>query len=328
MRILILGGTGFLGRHLTERALARGWDVTQFNRGLRNPGLYPDVTEVHGDRKVGFAALEGLSFDSVIDTSGYFPRDMVASATALKDAAPHYVFISSISAYAETEAPALDEDSALAPWDAAFEDATEITGENYGALKAECERRLADIYGEGALIIRPGLIVGRYDATGRFSYWPQRFRKGGRIVVPDARQAPVQIIDAHDLAEWMLNLCAARQGGTFNGTGPATPLTLGDLFDQLMPLAPAGTELVPFSDEGLLAHKVAPWVGLPLWIPKADGGESMMSVDLARPLAAGLTLRPLAETVADILAEIDETGTFTAGASLTAEQEAALLATR
>jgi len=328
MRILILGGTGFLGRHLTERALARGWDVTQFNRGQRNPGLYPDVTEVHGDRKVGFEALEGLSFDSVIDTSGYFPRDVVASATALKDAATHYVFISSISAYAETEAPTLDEDSPLAPWDAAFEDATEITGENYGALKAECERRLADIFGEGALIIRPGLIVGRYDATGRFSYWPQRFRKGGRIVVPDAQQAPVQIIDAHDLAEWTLNLCAARQGGILNGTGPATPLTLGDLFDQLMSLAPAGTELVPFSDEDLLAHKVAPWVGLPLWIPKADGGESMMSVDLARPLAAGLTLRPLADTVADILAEIDETGTFAAGASLTAEQEAALLATR
>ncbi len=328
MRILILGGTGFLGRHLTERALARGWDVTQFNRGQRNPGLYPDVTEVHGDRKVGFEALEGLSFDSVIDTSGYFPRDVVASATALKDAATHYVFISSISAYAETEAPTLDEDSALAPWDVGFEDATEITGENYGALKAECERRLADIYGEGALIIRPGLIVGRYDATGRFSYWPQRFRKGGRIAVPDARQAPVQIIDAQDLAEWTLNLCAARQGGIFNGTGPATPLTLGDLFDQLMPLAPAGTELVPFTDEDLLTHKVAPWVGLPLWIPKADGGESMMSVDLARPLAAGLTLRPLAETVADILTEIDETGTFAAGASLTAEQEAALLATR
>ena len=326
MRILILGGTGFLGRHLTERALARGWDVTQFNRGQRNPGLYPGVTEIHGDRKVGFDALAGLSFDSVIDTSGYFPRDLVASATALKPASPHYVFISSVSAYADTDVPSINEENPLAPWNAGYEDATEITGENYGALKAECERRLTDIYGDGTLIIRPGLIGGRYDPTGRFSYWPQRFRKGGRIVVPEGLGAPVQIIDAFDLANWTLDLCASRTGGIFNGIGPAAPMTLGDLFEQLKSLAPSGTDLVPLSDDFLLAHKVAPWMGLPLWIPKAKGGEGMMRVELTRPLAAGLKHRPLTETVADILAEIDETGTFAAGSSLTAKEEQALLA--
>lgn len=328
MRILILGGTGFLGRHLTERALARGWEVTQFNRGQRNPGLYAGVTEIHGDRKVSLDALKGPAFDSVIDTSGYFPRDVAASASALKDAAPHYVFISSVSAYADTNVPTIDEQSPLAPWDKALEEATEITGENYGALKAECEKRAMAIFGESALIIRPGLIVGRYDPTGRFSYWPQRFRKGGDIVVPDAPQAPVQIIDAHDLAEWTLDLCAAKRGGIFNGIGPATPLTFETLFEALMPLAPEGTALVPLSDEVLLAHEVAPWVGLPLWIPSAEGGEGMMRVDLTRPLAAGLKHRPLTETIEDILAEIDETGTFAAGASLTAEQEAAVLAAR
>ena len=198
--------------------------------------------------------------------------------------------------------------------------------EAYGPLKAECERRVQEIYGDGALIIRPGLIVGRYDPTGRFSYWPQRFRKGGKIVVPASFDATVQFIDAVDLANWALELCAAKRGGIFNGVGPKEAATLGQLFEQLMAFAPSGTELVPLSNEFLLKHDVSPWVGLPLWLPKEVGGDGMMRVDLQRQLKAGLTHRPLEETVKDILAEIDETGSFAAGASLTAEAEAALLA--
>jgi len=326
MRLLILGGTGFLGRHLTECALKRGWDVTLFNRGQRNPGLYPNAREIHGDRKVGFEPLAGLTFDSVIDTSGFFPRDLDASASFLKEASPHYVFVSSVSAYEETDAKTLNEDSPLAPWDEAFEPLTEMKPEAYGALKAECERRVQKIYGDGALIIRPGLIVGRYDPTGRFSYWPNRFRKGGKIVVPADSGARVQIIDAMDLAGWTLDLCAAKRGGVFNGVGPKHAMTFGQLFAQLMAFAPEGTELVPLSNAFLLKHDVAPWVGLPLWLPKDAGGDGMMSVDLQRQIEAGLKHRPLADTVRDILAEIDETGTFVAGASLTAEAEAALLA--
>ncbi len=329
MHILILGGTGFLGRHLTERALARGWRVTHFNRGKTNPGLYEGITELRGDRTRGLDALEGRSFDSVIDTSGYLPRDAEASATFLKPRAPHYVFVSSISAYAEGEGEeggAITEKSALAPWDPGLDELDAVTPETYGALKAECERRVQKVYGDGALIIRPGLIVGRYDPTGRFSYWPQRFRKGGKIVVPARTYAPVQIIDAYDLAAWTLDLCGKRAGGVFNGTGPARAFTLGELFDALMPLAPEGTELVPLSDEVLLEHKVTPWTGLPLWLPESANADRMMCADLAKPLAAGLTLRPLKETVADILGEIDETGAFAAGTSLTEDQERQILA--
>jgi len=328
MRILILGGSGFLGRHLTERALARSWDVTHFNRGQRNPGLYPDVTEIHGDRKKDLAALKGRSFDSVIDTSGYFPRDLDASATYLKDKAPHYVFVSSISAYADESGAPITEDTPLAPWDEKLEELTEVVPAAYGALKAECERRVQRVYGDAALVIRPGLIVGRYDPTGRFSYWPHRFRKGGDIVVPEDRTAKVQVIDAYDLAEWTLDLCERRSGGIFNAIGPGKTFTFGDLIDALMPLAPESSQLVPLSSDFLLAHEVAPWTGLPMWLPNKKDSDGMMGASLKKPLAAGLSHRPLAATIADILAEIDETGVFVAGASLTEDQEQALLAAR
>lgn len=327
MRLLVLGGSGFLGRHLTERALARGWDVTHFNRGQRNPGIYPEVTEIRGDRKESLKALADHTFDSVIDTSGYIPRDVEVSAAFLKERAPHYVFISSVSAYADQSNP-INEDSPLAPWDRALDDLNEVKPEAYGPLKAECERRVQQVYGDRALILRPGLIVGRYDPTGRFSYWPNRFRRGGEIAVPEALDARVQFIDAYDLANWTLDLCEHQQGGALNAVGPRDPMTLGDLFSALMPLAPEGTKLVPLSSAVLLEHKVAPWVGLPLWLPHEAQADGMMQVDLSRPLAAGLNHRPLSETVDDILAEIDETGSFAAGASLPSDQEQALLAAR
>jgi 2'-hydroxyisoflavone reductase len=325
MRLLILGGSGFLGRHVTERALARGWDVTHFNRGRRNPGLYPEVTEIFGDRKDSLRPLEGLAFDSVIDTSGYFPRDVEASAAFLKDLAPHYVFISTVSTYTDHSRP-INEDCEVFAWDAALETADEVEPTTYGTLKAECERRARAAYGDACLVLRPGLIVGKYDPTGRFSYWPHRFRKGGRIVVPEHLEANLQIIEGADLADWTLDLAEQRKGGTFNAVGPSTRLTFHGLIETLMPLAPEGTEVVPISNEVLQANGVAPWTGLPLWLPREAQADGMMQVDLSRMLAAGLKHRALEDTVADILSEIDETGAFVAGASLTAEAEADLLA--
>lgn len=324
MRLLILGGTGFIGRHFTERALARGWDVTHFNRGQSNPDAYPAVTSLRGDRKEDLSALDGLSFDSVIDTACYFPRDVVKSAMALRGNVPHYVFISSISAYADSGNDPINEQSPLAPWDEALGELTEITPEAYGPLKAECERQVQAIYGNGALVIRPGLIIGRYDPTGRFSYWPQRFRKGGRILVPARENAPTQFIDAHDIAEWVLDLCAAKTGGAFNATGPIEATTIGAVLNRLMELAPAGTELVPLSDEVLLEHGVGPWMELPLWLPESANSDGMMKADLSGPRAAGLRTRPLEETLSDILDEIATTG-FKANQSLTAEKETAVL---
>jgi len=325
MRLLILGGSGFLGRHLTECALARGWEVTHFNRGQRSPGLYPDVTEIHGDRKKDLGRLAGLSFDTVVDTSGYIPRDAAASAEFLKPLAPHYVFVSSVSAFAD-QSIAISEKSALSPWDEALESQGTVEPETYGPLKAECERRVQAVYGKGALVIRPGLIVGRYDPTGRFSYWPQRFRKGGEIVVPEPLGANVQIIDAFDLANWTLDLCERRASGTLNAVGPAERLTFNDLVEALMPFAPPGTKIVPVDPTFLTEQGVAPWTGLPLWLPAEAEADGMMLVDLTLPIKEGLTFRPLRETAQDILAEIDETGEFAAGASLTEEQERELLA--
>ncbi|MBN4046565.1 NAD-dependent epimerase/dehydratase family protein [bacterium AH-315-P15] len=325
LRILILGGTNFLGRHLVERALARGAEVTLFNRGKTNPGLYEGVTEIHGDRTEGLKALEGLSFDSVIDPSGYFPRDVEAAAEFLKPHAPHYVFISTGSVYSDPDVEEITEKSPTSPFEAELNTATEFTAESYGPLKAECERRLQAIYGDGALVLRPGLIAGRYDKTGRFSYWPQRFRKGGEIIVPANFDAPVQFIDAHDLAEWALDLCERKASGTLSAVGPIKRINFGELLNKLMELAPEGTELVPLSDTVLKDFGVSPWVGLPLWLPEDAGARGFMAVSTEKAAAAGLTTRPLSKTVADILSEIDEEGAFCAGDSLTDADEAEFL---
>ncbi len=325
LRILILGGTNFLGRHLVERALARGMDVTLFNRGRTNPGLYDNITEIHGDRREDLTALEGLSFDSVIDTSGYLPRDVEASATFLKPIAPHYVFISTGSVYAEPNVDAITEESPVFPYGEYLEQESEVGPETYGPLKAECERRLQAVYGDGAMVLRPGLIVGRYDRSGRFSYWPQRFRKGGEIVVPLNLSVPVQFIDAHDLANWTLDLCERKTSGVLNAVGPLEPLSFQDLLDDFMKLAPAGTKLVPLTDATLSELGATPWVGLPLWLPEGAGARGFMAVSTEKMAAAGLKTRPVAEISADILDEIDEVGAFFAGNSLTEEQETEIL---
>lgn len=326
MRLLILGGTSFLGRHLTEQALDRGFDVTLFNRGQTNPGLYAGATEIHGDRKKDLSELDGLSFDSVIDPSGYLPRDVEAAATFLKPNVPHYVFISSVSAYEDPGAPNIDEESAAFPYNPALESETEMTPEIYGPLKAECERRATAIYGDDALIIRPGLIVGRYDKTGRFSYWLQRIRQGGDVATPDVPDAPVQFLDAHDLAAWTLDLCERKTGGTINAIGPAAPMIFHELMQALKPTAPPGTKLVAIEEGFLLDQGIDPWVEMPLWIPAKENMEGFMKVKTDRMLANGMKIRPLAETVADILDEIDANGTFLAGASMIAETEEKLLA--
>lgn len=326
MKLLILGGTSFLGRHLTEQALVRGYDVTLFNRGTTNADLYPEAKKLRGDRTKDLSALEGTSFDSVIDTSGYLPPVVERSAKALKEAAPHYLFVSSISAYEETDATSLDEDSPLIEWKPELESLTEVKMEEYGRLKAECERRVQGVYGNGAHIIRPGLIMGRYDKTGRFTYWPQRFKRGGRILVPDYLDFPVQVIDAADLASWCLDLCSKKMGGVLNGTGPELAITLGDVLDACARVAPAGTTRELVSEEFLAKNGIGGWMDLPLWIPRAGKGEAMMRADVSRMMKAGLTYRPLAATIDDVLAEINETGTFLANASLTAEREAELLA--
>jgi 2'-hydroxyisoflavone reductase len=306
MDILILGGTVFLGRAMVEAAQSRGHRVVLFNRGRSNPGLFPQVEQVRGDRKVSLQALEGRTWDAVIDTSGYLPGDVERSARFFADRTGQYTFISSISVYAGFAAPGLDEDSPLSYRENISMD--QVTGENYGALKVLCEQAAEAALPERNLIIRPGLICGPHDPTDRFTYWPYRVWQGGEVLAPGRPEQPVQFIDVRDLAEWNIALLEAGRLGVFNATGPEQPLPMGTLLAACQDAGRAAAggsaaHLTWVSEEFLLQNQVAPWSDLPVWLPESDPElAGMSSVSISRARQAGLVFRPLAETVADTLA--------------------------
>jgi 2'-hydroxyisoflavone reductase len=333
MRLLVLGGTGFLGRHLVDRALQRDYDVTLFNRRRSAPMLFPDVERVIGDRGGDLTELQGRDWDAVIDTSGYLPRIVDATAAALVASVGHYTFISSVSAYADVSAPGIDERAATATLS---DPTSEHIAEDYGALKAECEQQVLERFGERGLIIRPGLIVGPYDPTGRFTYWVRRLAEGGDVLAPQPTQQPVQLIDARDLAEWTLDLVKAGHGGVLNAVGPAEPLTLSELIYTCRDATGSAPADIVWVDEAfLLEHGVRPWSDLPLWLaPEANPDlRGFLSIDGGRARSVGLTFRPLNETIADTLAWAlasgdgagDGAGEEAPGAGLTREREQTLL---
>jgi 2'-hydroxyisoflavone reductase len=296
VKLLILGGTRFLGRHLVDAALVRGHDVTLFNRGQTNPGLFPGLETLIGNRDGNLASLKNRSWDAVIDTCGYFPRLVRSSAELLKDSVEHYTFISSISVYDEN-AVQIDEKTLVGT----IEDSTieEITGETYGPLKALCERAVQEIFPEGALIIRPGLIVGPHDPSDRFTYWPVRMARGGEVLAPGDPQMPVQIIDARDLAEWNIELVEDRLTGVFNATGPKTTLSMIELLESCQEVSGLPSTLTWVSEEFLLGQKVVPFIELPLWLPKSEW--AMSRAGISKALIAGLKFRSLRDTIADTL---------------------------
>ena len=300
MNLLLLGGTIFLGRHLVEAALARGHQVTLFNRGQHNPDLFPQLEKLRGDRtnESDLQTLSSRHWDAVIDTCGYLPRIVRLSAQALASAVEHYTFISSISAYAEPPTPGMDENAPLARL--ADESVEEITGETYGGLKVLCEQAAAAVLPGRLLTIRPGLIVGPHDPSDRFTYWPARVQRGGAILAPGRPDAPVQVIDARDLAEWIIDLVECRQTGIYNATGPAYPLTMGEVLETCRQVAGTPADFSWASDEFLLAQGVIPFTELPLWLPPE--AAAMSQVSIATALSAGLSFRPLAATIADTLA--------------------------
>jgi len=311
VRLLLLGGTRFLGRHVADAALARGHEVTTFTRG-RTPQPFGDrVCALVGDRDPrvapGLAALDGDTWDAVIDTSGYVPRVVGASAALLAARVRRYVFVSSLSALAKPDRPGLDEAAPVATLD---DPATEDVLPNYGGLKAACETVVRDALGARATIVRPGLIVGPYDATDRFGYWVARFvhprllgERPPRAVVPAPRERPVQFVDARDLAAWLVDLCERDVGGTFNACSPAGEWTMRDLVDACV-AASADPPVSAWVDEKtLLDFHVEPWTGLPLWIPSTEADAAgFMSVDCGKAEAAGLRTRALDDTVRDTAA--------------------------
>lgn len=330
MKVLVLGGTRFLGRHLVEALLARDIEVTLFNRGRSAPGLFGGVEHLRGDRDAGadgLAALAGRRWDAVIDTCGYLPRVVRASCAALHGAVDRYVFISSVSVYADFAADEIDEHAAVATLPGPT---SEDIAAHYGALKAACEREVQAAFGAQALIVRPGLIVGPFDPTGRFTYWPRRLAAGGEVLAPGDPADPVQLIDVRDLAEWTVRALTRGPGGVFNATGPATPLSFAACLAQCAQgIGVDVPDITWCSTEFLLGQGVPVWTGLPLWLPPSEQG--IHRVAIRRALDAGLILRPLSVTAADTLAWARSpqftapTGSY-ANVGLTREREAELLA--
>jgi 2'-hydroxyisoflavone reductase len=293
MHILVLGGTQFLGRAVVEASLQRGHVVTMFNRGQTRPELFPGVEKLRGDRDGDLGELEGRRFDAVVDTSGYVPRVVGATLDALDDIG-HYTFVSSVSVYADLSSPA-DEDAAVAELS---EETEEFRSEAYGALKALCEDVVRQRHPD-AFIPRPGLIVGPWDPTGRFTYWPERLADGGRVLAPAPADAPAQVIDVRDLAEWIIDASERRLPGTFNAIAP--PTTIGEVVDTCRRVAASNADVVWVDSEFLVKQEVGEWMELPLWISD-PAYRSMQQTPVERATASGLRHRPLEETVRDTLA--------------------------
>jgi 2'-hydroxyisoflavone reductase len=329
MRLLIIGGTHFLGRHTAEEALRRGHELTLFNRGRSAPELFPEAERLTGDRDGGLDPLRGREFDAVLDPSGYVPRVVAQSAGLLRDSTGTYLFISSESAYATSRKDGLvDEDGPLN--EPPPPDVEEVM-EHYGGLKVACERVVQDTFVDRATVVRPGLIVGPYDPTNRFTYWVRRMYEaadGEPVLAPATPDRQVQFIDARDLAAWLLDLLEQRTAGVFNADGPAQPITMAEALAACAAAAGTTPDVVWAPERFLLDRKVEPWMGLPLWIPE-DDPEGLAVFDNRRAIAAGLSFRPTVQTAADTLAwELERPpgslGDYTAG--IPREQERELLA--
>lgn len=325
MRILILGGTGFLGPHLVEQALANGWQLTLFNRGKSDPNrfagdAYKEIVQLRGDRDptkgdglksleelVGSMKAQGARFDAVIDNSSYVPRITKATAELLEPVAHLYVLVSTISVYTDN-AVAPDEQTPVGTLD---DPTTErVTGETYGPLKALCEQQAVLAFRDRACIVRPGLIVGPGDDSLRFTYWPVRIARGGRVLAPLAPkpgQSRVQFIDVRDLAAFMLKLVADGHAGTYIANGPEGPLSMEELLAGIKCSVSDPVEFCWCDEEWLLEQGVAPWMGLPLWIPQSPEYAGAGRANCAKAFNAGLRCRPVCETARDTLADFERT---------------------
>jgi 2'-hydroxyisoflavone reductase len=314
VRLLILGGTLFVGRHLAEAALERGHELTLFHRGRTNPDVAPQARHVLGDRERDLAGLAGEQFDWVLDTSGYVPRVVRSAVEAIP--AERWCFISSVSAYADLSGPVTESTPLREPeWEREDVDAL------YGELKVACERVVLDAYGDRALVLRPALIVGPQDPTARFSYWPLRIARGGDVLAPGDPARLVQFVDARDLAKWTLDLLEVNAGGTLNAA--SEPVTMGTLLDTCLRVAGTNARLRWASDDFLRAEGVGEWQELPLWLVDPEW-EGMMAVHPARVPA-----RPLDDTVRDVLAagpaRAEASGSHLGRAGLSPERESQLL---
>lgn len=302
LRVLVLGGTGFLGPAIVEACERGGHELTLFNRNRHNTHLFPHVERLKGDRDPdkddGLRALGGRQWDVVFDDCGYYPRHVKASAELLAPNVGHYVYVSSISCYAKTDVEGMDEEAACA----VLEDPTvETMGEgyaNYGGLKALCEEAAEAALPGRTCVVRPGYIVGPTDPTDRFTYWPVRFDQGGDVLVPGAPGDPLQVIDVRDLASWMVLVAERGTVGRFNACGPAERLSWGRVIEACRKVASRPSEVHWIAPAEVEQHGLA----FPIWAPYAGETRGFHTVANARAVAAGLTFRPIEAIVADTLA--------------------------
>ena len=295
----MLGGTAFLGRHVVECATSRGHTVTLFNRGETNPEAFPELENLRGDRATNLRALEGRTWDAVIDTSGRMPLNVQASVALLRDSVDHYCFVSSLTVYADLSTPDVDESAPLVDVDP-YRHASRMTPESYGPFKALCEEAVLRAFDRQALIARPGLILGPHDYTNRSSYWVERVAEAGEILAPGSSDRQIQFIDGRDLAKWLIRMAETAEGGVYNVTGPDFCLTMGGFLEAIASILP-GEGHFTWVDEAFLAEQdVAYWSELPLWLPESVPWR--LSIDKA--LQSGLEFRPLADTLSDVLASI------------------------
>jgi 2'-hydroxyisoflavone reductase len=302
LRILILGGTGFLGPATIDAALARGHMVTMFNRGKTRPDLYPTVEKLHGDRDPkkgeGLKALETGEWDVVIDNSAYYPRMVTASASLLAPRCKQYILISSVSAYKDPVPVHGDENASLATMPDPTQENMGKSYEYYGALKALCERAAEKAMPGRVTVVRPGFIVGPDDSSGRFTYWPVRFSRGGEVAVPGKPTDPIQIIDVRDLGEWLVKLAENGTTGTFNACGPAQKLSWGTVIEACQKVSPANTKTIWLPAE-FVAHQDG--LDFPIWVPPTGETAGFHTWSNERAVKAGLRFRPVEATVKDTL---------------------------
>jgi len=323
LRVLILGGTGFIGPHMVREALRRGHEVELFNRGRTNDEVFPDLKQYKGDRDGGLGVLAGAKWDVVIDNSGYVPRHVEDSARLLAPVVSHYLFISTISVYGDMKSGPIDEDSAVGTID--DETVEEVTGETYGPLKALCENRvLSEVGASRTTILRPTYICGPGDRTDRYTYWPVRTMKGGDMLWPGTPEDDIQIIDVRDLANFTIDCVEQRIAGTFNTVTPAGAFKMGDLLQDCLAVTDADTTPHWVSSTFLNEQEVR----LPIWEDPTGEFSPLLRVDGTRAAAAGLKNRPTRETARDTIAWWQTLGaerTETTRAGITLERESELL---
>lgn len=300
LNILILGGTGFTGPHQVETALGRGHKVTLFNRGVSAPGLFPNLEAITGDRDGDLSLLANRKWDAVIDNSGNVPRWVESAAAVLKGNVGHYFYVSSISVYADQAKAGLKESDPLIS--ISESEAQQVTGTNYGGVKALCEQKARQAFPNNLTIARLGLVVGPGDPTDRFTYWPVRVYDGGMVLAPGKPEDPIQCIDARDFAQWTIASLENKLSGVFNVTGPRQRLSMGEFLEGVKRTTNADCDFTWVDASFLQANKVIPWADMPLWVPPSSAIAGLTTIDISQLLKTGISYRPMAFTVEEALA--------------------------